>query len=242
MVRILICAGNKESAEIIYKRASAILKKARVQSELSFSTSALLIVNNAHAGKIIRDVYILDAASRDCLELADYVRKKSIQPSILFFNVQRDWELNGIIKYRPSYLVFSPEKTNAFEEGLLGCCAEQRSIKPYFTVKSKDSNIRVEYKDIMFFESTQRIVRMYTLSNVVEFYAKLGDVADMLPNDRFVRCHQSYLLNLDYVRKLDKSARYFYLISGKEIPVSKSCYNESVQSFELFASNARTFA
>lgn len=76
----------------------------------------------------------------------------------------------------------------------------------------------VRPQEILYLESDLRLVRVHLRDDVVEAYGKLSDLARMLPN-RFVRCHQSFLVNLDYVAGLDAAA--LRLTDGSELPVSR---------------------
>ena len=236
MLKIVICAATRDDAEAIHRNAITVLQKARIRCELAFSSSTELI--KKHTKPNSYDVYIFDARSNECLELAEHIRSENLVSSILFLNAKRDGELNNIIKYRPSYIVFSFDEAKALEAGIKRCCSEQSSRRSFFTVKTKESSMRFDYKDILCFESVQRIVCMYSVTKAVEFYAKLGDIETSLPESKFVRCHQSYIVNLDYVQQLDKAARYFRLVSGREIPISKSYYTSSVESFEKYSSSS----
>lgn len=235
MLKILICAATKDDAEAIHRSAYSILQSARIRCELAFSSSAELIKERLAKSEKY-DIFILDARSKECLELADYIRSDNTVSSIMFVNVQRNVNINRILRYRPSYVVFAFDENGAFANGIKHCCSEQASMRLFFTIKTKESIMRFDYTDIVFFESVQRIVCMYSTKKAVEFYAKLGDIADSLPENKFVRCHQSYIVNMDFVRQLDKSARLFCLSSGKEIAISKSYYANCVESFEHFAS------
>ena len=56
----------------------------------------------------------------------------------------------------------------------------------------------------------------------------LDTLAEQLP-DRFVRCHKSFLVNLDYVRELGASA--FLLNDGTSLPISRSCKKRAEERF-----------
>lgn len=47
----------------------------------------------------------------------------------------------------------------------------------------------------------------------------IKEFESQLPNNIFVRTHQSYLVNMDYVDKYDKNG-YIFLKNGKQVPVS----------------------
>ena len=76
----------------------------------------------------------------------------------------------------------------------------------------------VRPEDISYVESDRRSVIVHTRAVTLRAYGKLSDVLDQLPGN-FVRCHQSYLVNLDEVARL--GADSVRLSSGETIPVSR---------------------
>ncbi len=76
----------------------------------------------------------------------------------------------------------------------------------------------VRPEDILYVESDRRSVIVHTSTATLRAYGKLSGVLDQLPGN-FVRCHQSYLVNLDEVARLGADA--VTLSSGETIPVSR---------------------
>lgn len=76
----------------------------------------------------------------------------------------------------------------------------------------------VRPRDIRYVESDLRRVRVHLRDGVLESYGKLSDLERVLPR-RFVRCHQSFLVNLDYVESLETSD--VRLTGGETVPVSR---------------------
>ncbi|MDR1953836.1 MAG: LytTR family transcriptional regulator [Clostridiales Family XIII bacterium] len=85
-------------------------------------------------------------------------------------------------------------------------------------VPNRYGNMILPANEILYCESVKRIVRFHTTGGIYETYAKLGDVEQRLP-EHFVRCHQSYLVNFHYVKKVDKLE--LRLINDKTISVSQ---------------------
>lgn len=94
--------------------------------------------------------------------------------------------------------------------------------------------MRINYTEILYFESNKRIVTLYTNKMSVDFYGKLNDIQQTLPAQMFMRCHQSYLINIEKVVRLDKSNRLLRLRNGCEIEISKSSYPQVLQQYEAF--------
>lgn len=76
----------------------------------------------------------------------------------------------------------------------------------------------VRPQDIVYVESNRRHVLIHVHSATHRVYGKLSVLLDGLPG-YFVRCHQSYAINLDYVERL--SAESVLLVTGESIPVSR---------------------
>lgn len=53
----------------------------------------------------------------------------------------------------------------------------------------------------------------------VTFYGKISDVAEVLKECHFIRCHQSYLLNQRFIKNYSKTE--IELSNGECIPVSR---------------------
>ena len=76
---------------------------------------------------------------------------------------------------------------------------KNKSIKT-FNIKGKIFNIEVE--KIKYIESNKRVIIIYEEDLKRRIYGKLDEIEEMLSSN-FVRCHQSYIVNLEYVRELN---------------------------------------
>jgi DNA-binding LytR/AlgR family response regulator len=87
-----------------------------------------------------------------------------------------------------------------------------------FTIINRNNEVILQVKDIIYCESAKRIVYFHCVGGTFSMYAKLDDVHSSLPAC-FVRCHQSYVVNFNHVKKLGTTD--IELITGKTIPVSQ---------------------
>lgn len=87
-------------------------------------------------------------------------------------------------------------------------------------------------RDIMFFEKNRRKVKILTNDGLAdEYYDTLDDIQKNLSED-FIRCHNSYFVNLKYVKEFTPSE--FRLYSGISIPISRSYAKEVKREFAAF--------
>lgn len=236
MLRIIVCAAKMDIAQHLYKKSYELIKAMGAKCELSYSVDANSLLQNTKSKAKLYDIYLLDCNDQQCINLATYIRNINLIPSIIFCGENAE-NLQSLIKLRPSYIISLKENEHLLGEALKWCCNEQIRSRTYFNVKNKDVQMRIDYNTISYFESRQRIVAMYTTQQVIEFYAKLGDVYSRLPNDTFVRCHQSYIVNMSRVRQLDKANRLFIMLSGRTIEISKSHYKDVVDEYEKFVTS-----
>lgn len=60
-------------------------------------------------------------------------------------------------------------------------------------------------------------------------YGQINKLESKMLNFNFVRCHQSFLVNLGHIEKINNYT--IYLSDGSEIPVSRSRYSEVKQRY-----------
>lgn len=77
----------------------------------------------------------------------------------------------------------------------------------------------IPFDDIMYCEIINRKIYLHLeRQEVIDFYEKIENMEKKLDN-RFFKCHRSYIINLKYVRNYKKDTAY--LCNGEEIPVSR---------------------
>lgn len=97
-----------------------------------------------------------------------------------------------------------------------------------FVVSNKNGSCRIPYNDILYLENELRKVHVHTAGERVTYYGRFEDLPRLL-DDRFRRCHNSYIVNMSKVRKLkDKK---FYFENGKTVPISRTYYSEMRKAF-----------
>ncbi len=116
---------------------------------------------------------------------------------------------------------------------------EQQSLsvqkKHYFCFKLEGEYLRIPFEDISYFESNAKKVTLHQAKRdkCYFFTAKLDDIFMQVSPD-FVRCHQSYLVNMQMIRSLDIKNHLFRLHSNEEIMISRRSYKETKERYERF--------
>ena len=233
MIKIVVCNQNKIFAQCLFNSIRVVLSKLKTQCELTFCVELQEIINNLKTDINYYDIIILDAFDLNHLKMVRAIRKKNFFVSVIFTSAGKEL-IPNLLKFRPTAYISDINSSEQIVSAITNSFNEQKYIRPYFTVKNKDMLMRISFNDIQYFESKKRIVALYTQNQVIEFYSKLDDVDALLPHDSFVRCHQSYIINLEKVKKLDKVNRCLITDKNQEIEISRSYYAQIVENFNRF--------
>jgi DNA-binding LytR/AlgR family response regulator len=102
--------------------------------------------------------------------------------------------------------------------------------KDHFFVKADYKNIKVRFDDILYIEGLREYVGIYTDKDRIITLESLRKLEEsILPSDRFIRVHKSYIVAIDKVSAV--AGNELEIGTKKNIPIGKS-YREQV--FETF--------
>ncbi|MBS5523833.1 MAG: LytTR family transcriptional regulator DNA-binding domain-containing protein [Clostridiales bacterium] len=183
------------------------------------------------------DIFMLDFSMHDsALKMAAYIREHNLRASWIYMG----GEPTGVFKVlfaRPSGYIQKPQdQDNVW--GVLHILVQQHQKmekKLYFSFKYEGELMRIPYEEISHFESSAKKVTLYQGRSNKSYYftAKLDDIGAVLP-DFFLRCHQSYIVNMHMIRSLDTKNHVFVLYSNEEVLISRRMYAKAKELYERF--------
>lgn len=235
MLRIVILNQNAETAQRLFQTAQAVIRRLKLRCELFKTTDPQAPAAHLDENIGYYDILVLDAGYEPAVQLARSLRRRNLTASLVFTGAAND-EIRELLRYRMTAEV-DPQDLRQTVQALRYCCMEQMRSRQYFNIRSKDSILRVDFRDIRYIESRQRIAAVHTERKIIEFYAKLTDIESSLPQDDFIRCHQSYIVNMNHVGALDREERCFRLRSGGEVDISRSNYAQVLEQYTAFLEN-----
>jgi len=105
--------------------------------------------------------------------------------------------------------------------------------KKFVFIKSGKSTLKVHFDDIEVIEGMGNYVQIHTLEKKKHIhYASLKLILDKLP-DEFMRVHNSYIVNLNHIDKIEDNHIY---LSSHRVPVSPSkreCLQSTIDDYKL---------
>lgn len=100
--------------------------------------------------------------------------------------------------------------------------------KEVFSFQMGKDWYRIPYRDILYFESSNKRIRLVTEREEYLFYGKLPYIEQEVPDHIFVMCHKSFLVN--YLHTTHCCLEFLELTNGEKIPVSES-FRKKTRSF-----------
>ena len=237
MVRVFIYYENIDGLKQIYETMAGYFRRERITFRLmacaKFEDAAKYLLKSAPE----EDIFFVDFSRHDVgFKLAAYFRDCSLRGSWVYMGP----DISGLVKtlfIRPSGFISDPNAPEQILQCLKVLVAyhQKQERKLYFPFKFEDEQMRLPFDEICYFESNAKKVILYQARNARNyiFTAKLDDIGKILP-DFFLRCHQSYIVNMHMIRCLDTKNHVFILYSNEEILISRRMYSQAREMYERF--------
>ena len=93
----------------------------------------------------------------------------------------------------------------------------------FITVKADYKLYKINYDDLLYIEGQHEYVTFHTTQRRITALFALKDLEELLPKNRFVRVHKSYIVSFKHIQDLDKSD---VTVAGNKVPVGASYRDE----------------
>lgn len=178
-------------------------------------------------------IYFLDIdlqADINGLELAKEIRKYDPRGFIVFVTTHSEMSyMTFIYKLEAMDFILKDAQAEEVSKRVYECMlkanerfgSNNNRVQDVFTVKANDRKYSVEYDEIMFFETSTNVhkIILHCKNRVMEFYGKIKELESEL-DDRFYRCHRSFLVNKNNIREIDYEEKVIHMINGEECYMS----------------------
>ena len=181
-----------------------------------FSSGEELLSYNGHINILFLDIQM---KGMDGMETARKLRADQFQGFLVFITVLKEMVFQSFEVQAYDYLV-KPVDEKQFEKTMERLYASMQNASEDSLLVQKGYEGRIVQKDeIVFCEIIDRKIYLNLASGeVVDYYERIEKLETKLDN-RFYRCHRSYLINLKHLKGYKNGTAY--MDNGKEIPVSR---------------------
>lgn len=218
MLKIAICDDEPLTVQDISKRLADYLEEKRVAASHVevFSSGRALLERAGDFALIFLDIQM---ERPDGMETARLLRRRGVRSLIVFITALQEYVFDAFEVEACGYLV-KPLDGARFLRTMDRALKllEQRAAKTLVIQRGTGREVAA-LDEILYCEVQGRKVYLHKAGGeVVDYYGKLEDLERRVDR-RFFKCHRSYLVNLDYVRRCQ--AGQVTLLQGESVPVSR---------------------
>ena len=167
------------------------------------------------------DLIFLDIQMRlvNGLRAAERIRQMDEKVGIIFLTTLTQYGLEGY-KYQATNYIIKPIRYARLKEEMKQWLERHRQDdSPFIVVANDAGKFKVFLKSLRFIETFNRNLLLHTDQENIICYKKMKELETELVQHGFVRCHSGYLVNLFYVKRIEKLD--IILTTGERVPISQ---------------------
>ena len=179
------------------------------------------------------DLYLLDVLMPEMsgIDAAQALAEDKDHPVVVFITSSLESAVEGY-RVEAAGFILKPVEEESFWSTMERVVRRRLGVKKaVLSLVHNRVNVELPLERLAWFENRlHRVFVKLTDGEVLSVNQKLSELQLVLePHSQFLRCHQSYLVNLDYVDKLEDSC--FYMRDGQMIPISRNFYKQSKNAY-----------
>lgn len=225
MIKIAICDDKAVMCDLLRKKVAIKLEEWNESFQITCYGNAAELLNSPMDFSII--FLDIQMPGLDGVELAKRLRKQELDTAIIFVTVLKDCMLDAFEVEAIDYIC-KPVDEGRLEGAL------KRALKRIKKEEGQALFIRtakwcksIKIDTIYYCEVINRKIYLHTKTGVIDYYGKMEEVERQLDH-RFIKCHRSYLVNLDYIKEYKKGQ--IIMENGEQAPVSRLRHQEIMEA------------
>ena len=219
MLQIAVCDGRAEDRDVISRLLKQYFNRYPYEYCITEYSSGEMLTADYKEGIDTFSLIFLGMClpGMPGMETARKVRQMDKKAAIVFMAATPKFALESYEVRAYGYLLkpVQAEKALLLIESFLQEQCDFLKKALFFKVGKR--GIRISLEEIESIESRRNLL-IISLANKEQYrvYMKMDQVEEKLEGHGFLRCHQSFIVNMNYVKRADKD---FVMESGAQIPI-----------------------
>lgn len=194
-------------------------KHKKMCSIITYETGAKLLSD--YENGIVFDIVLMDiyVGKEHGMDIARKLRDMSYENLLIFSTITPEYAIASYSVKANGYILkpYSAHKLWSVLDRVL-----EEYVTDYVKVKVRNSYVNIMYSDIIYIESCNNRCILHAIEDKYPLYMHLDEIEKEIVTEdsRFLRCHRSYIVNMDHVVAVDEQ---FHLDNGDSVLIrSKS--------------------
>jgi len=239
MIKVMV-VEDEEQIRMILQKMIERTEGCRVVASCPNFASAVSEFIKLRPDVVFMDI---DLNGESGLECAKALTEVDPKVRIVFATAHSEYMANAFEIYAFDYLVkpFDLERIGRTLERIKsmsdGKDTEEKADAAYekLIIKGREEINLIDTRDIIMIERIDGLSRIVTKDEVFLTSQSLSSLEEKLDPERFMRCHKSYIIRTDAVRKLEVYGRWTYTVTLKDTDetalMTSAKYDEIRQRF-----------
>lgn len=221
MINIAICDEMENSRKYLEDLVREYFVTLSYDINIINFTSGEQLINHYLYGKSIIDIIFFDInqGQDNGIEIAKRIREVDTLVKVVFTSTSGEYALASFCIFPFNYLTKPINKELLFKVLSHAVCLIDKEKQKSIVIKFENEIHTIFFKDIKYIESYSKKINIYTQKGILSFNSKLDEVERKINDKRFLRCHKSFLVNMDYVSKVEEYS--FVLFDNSKVPIKQ---------------------
>lgn len=236
MLAIAICDDTPHEAEHLRSCLGASLRARNIEATLLVFSSGEELLAHMQAGGVIPicflDIYMHELSGVD---VARWIRQQDDTAAIVFVttssgHMAQGWEVGA------AHYLLKPYDEAAVDEALGRCLRMTGYREKHIELLINRQPQRLLLSNIAYIESQNKhcVIHMQG-GETPRVLMRLDEMEATLNDARFLRCHQSYIVNMDFVQSVREGN---FILAGAVVPMRRNERLALVRQYEDYCIDA----
>lgn len=221
-----VAIDDEPSAIEIIQHHVARLKQIELIAHFHHAKKAIEYLKRNPVDLIFLDINMPEISG---LELLSHLQ---VKPEVIFTTAYSEFALESYAHNAVDYLL-KPFEFDRFQLAVNKAqqkISSKQSAYSFFFIKDGFKNLKISLDSILFVQSAGNYLDIHTTSKMYSPRMTFAELIQKLPASHFMRVHQSYLIHINAVDKIESNHIY---IGDHKIPISSRYKEDVFRRFDL---------
>ena len=227
--KLAVCEDDEMIQKELCGLCGGILDEEGISHEITVFSSAGELETALSEKGMEYDLLLLDIIMPGMtgMEFAQALRQRRDRTSIIFVTGNEEYLLEGY-SVQPIQFLLKPVSREALA-GAIRTDLELNHRPKFLTLRIGSRTVNLTLADVEYIESLNHSITIHEGGAERSYFYSLCEIERALPAEQFCRCHNSYIVNLDCVDSISRTA--VDLRGGQRLPVGRTYYKRLQSSF-----------
>jgi DNA-binding LytR/AlgR family response regulator len=222
MFHIAICDDDLGVCSLIESTLLKYSAKNYIKMDLEVFYSGESLLAYIKQGNQFNLIYLdIELKKINGVDVGKHIRKvlKDYNTEIVYVSGKNEYD-RQLFDVQPLHFISKPINSKKIIQDLNLAIARSKKINSFFKYHKSNDRIKVPIKDILYFESLNREIRIVLIDKEDFFYGNMEEIFNAVSKYQFIKIHRSYIINYNYANVF----KYNMVImsNGAKLPISQS--------------------